>query len=330
MSSIRRNVRLRKEYLYRKSLEGKQRDDYERKQRVKRALADGKPIPTDLRKDAVRLTREAEADDARTGAGVRSHVDDEYAVSGTRAPKVCVTTSRYPSSRLKAFSKEVRLIFPTGERINRGNTTVKDLVDACRRADFTDIVLVQETRGEPDALIVSHLPFGPTVFFSLSSPVLRHDIEGVGHVSEAFPHIILDGFTTPIGERVANVLRHLFPVPKHDSTRVITFANRDDYISFRHHTYRIDKTKSKGKPADGAEEGGSAAAAAAAASGASAELTGPATASGRAAQVVLDEAGPRFEMQPFLVRLGTLEQETAETEWVMRRYTNTAAKRAVL
>lgn len=39
MSSIRRNVRLRKEYLYRKSLEGKQRDDYERKQRVKRALA---------------------------------------------------------------------------------------------------------------------------------------------------------------------------------------------------------------------------------------------------------------------------------------------------
>jgi len=254
-------------------------------------------------------------------------VDDEYAVAGTRPPRVCVTTSRYPSSRLKAFSKEVRLIFPTGERVNRGNTTVKDLVDACRKADFTDIVMLQETRGEPDALIVSHLPFGPTVFFSLSSPVLRHDIEGVGHVSEAFPHLIMDGFTTPVGDRVASVLKHLFPVPKEDSARVMTFCNRDDYISFRHHTYRVDKTKSKAR-AEPVEGDGTAESAAAAASASSSES--PATSSGRAAQVELAEAGPRFEMQPFLIRLGTLEQTTAETEWVMRRYTNTAAKRRVL
>jgi hypothetical protein len=31
-------MRLRREYLYRKSLEGKQREDYERKLRIKRAL----------------------------------------------------------------------------------------------------------------------------------------------------------------------------------------------------------------------------------------------------------------------------------------------------
>jgi U3 small nucleolar ribonucleoprotein protein IMP4 len=244
-------------------------------------------------------------------------------MSGTRLPKVCVTTSRYPSSRLKAFAKEVRLIFPLSQRINRGNTTVGELVDACRKADFTDVVVVQETRGEPDALIVSHLPFGPTVFFSLSSPVLRHDIEGVAHVSEAFPHIILDGFTTPVGERISAVLKHLFPVPKHDSARVITFANRDDYISFRHHTYKVDKTRSKAAAATTDEDGDTPAAAAAASSA-------DGSVSGRAAQVVLTEAGPRFEMQPYLVRLGTLEQETAETEWVMRRYTNTAAKRRVL
>lgn len=37
--SLRRAVRLRKEYLYRKSLEGKEKEDYERKDAIKRALA---------------------------------------------------------------------------------------------------------------------------------------------------------------------------------------------------------------------------------------------------------------------------------------------------
>ncbi len=30
-----------------------------------------------------------------------------------------------------------------------------------------------------------------------------------------------------------NILKYLFPVPKDDSRRVITFANQEDYISFR-------------------------------------------------------------------------------------------------
>lgn len=33
--------------------------------------------------------------------------------------------------------------------------------------------------------------------------------------------------------QVSDILRYLFPVPKDDSHRVITFANQDDYISFR-------------------------------------------------------------------------------------------------
>ena len=40
-------------------------------------------------------------------------------------------------------------------------------------------------------------------------------------------------FFLQIGERTATILKHLFPVPKPDSKRIITFANRDDYISFR-------------------------------------------------------------------------------------------------
>jgi len=58
----------------------------------------------------------------------KNHVDDEYALAGTRDPKICVTTSRDPSSRLKQFAKEVKLMFPNSQAINRGNTKVPELV----------------------------------------------------------------------------------------------------------------------------------------------------------------------------------------------------------
>ena len=47
--------------------------------------------------------------------------------------------------------------------------------------------------------------------------VLRHDIgekRKVGTVSEAYPHLVLDNFTSTLGQRVANILRFLFPCPK--------------------------------------------------------------------------------------------------------------------
>ena len=34
--------------------------------------------------------------------------------------------------------------------------------------------------------------------------------------------------------KVTNILKYLFPVPKPDSRRVLTFANDEDYISFRY------------------------------------------------------------------------------------------------
>jgi U3 small nucleolar ribonucleoprotein protein IMP4 len=37
--STRRHIRLRKEYLYRKSLEGKEREEYEKKAKIRKALA---------------------------------------------------------------------------------------------------------------------------------------------------------------------------------------------------------------------------------------------------------------------------------------------------
>ena len=101
----------------------------------------------------------------------------------------------------------------------------------------TDLVVIHEHRGEPDTIMISHLPHGPTASFSLSNVVMRHDIPDAGTVSEAYPHLIFNNFKTALGERTMSILKYCFPVPKEDSKRVLTFSNDSDYISFRHHVY---------------------------------------------------------------------------------------------
>lgn len=48
---------------------------------------------------------------------------------------------------------------------------ISEIVESCRASDFTDILMVHEHRGEPDGLIVCHLPFGPTAYFGLLNVV---------------------------------------------------------------------------------------------------------------------------------------------------------------
>lgn len=65
------------------------------------------------------------------------------------------------------------------------------------------------------------------------------------------------------------------------SKRVITIANQEDYVSFRHHTYEMPKGVKS---------------------------------------VALTECGPRFEMKLYQIKLGTMDQAHAENEWVIRAY----------
>lgn len=65
---------------------------------------EGKPLPSEMKKDEAKLRREVELEDDNT-AVPRTHMDDEYAHAGETDPKVLITTSREPSSRLVQFSK---------------------------------------------------------------------------------------------------------------------------------------------------------------------------------------------------------------------------------
>merc|ERR1712071_224033 len=280
---IRRQARIRREYLYRKSIEERKKSIQDKKDRLREALEEGKPIDTDLRKKAAFLGG------SETGGGGTSHLDDEYRWAGVEDPKIMLTTSHDPSSRLKMFVKELRLVFPNAQRLDRGNYEMKQLLDACRANAVTDFIVIHEHRGQPVGMIISHLPYGPTAYFNISDVVMRHDIPDIGPMSEQYPHLVFHNFSQRLGDRCMSILKYLFPVPKEDSKRVITFANHDDFISFRHHNF---------KKVEGGKD------------------------------VELKEVGPRFQLRLYQIKLGTLENEnSSDTEWALRPYMNTAKKR---
>ncbi|KDQ09025.1 hypothetical protein BOTBODRAFT_138210 [Botryobasidium botryosum FD-172 SS1] len=287
---IRRQVRERREYIYRKAQESQERQTFDRKQKLKDALATGKQLPTELRKDAKDLGKDFLLDEAQTDPS--SHFDNEYSTAGISDPKIVITTSRDPSSKLLQFAKEMRLVFPNSHRLNRGNYVVKELAEACRTNGVTDLIVLHEHRGVPDAMIVSHFPHGPTAYFTLANVALRHDIASYGSstVSEQYPHLIFENFGSKLGNRIKDILRYLFPVPKEDAKRVMSFVNQNDFISFRHHVFL--KTSHK--------------------------------------EVQLAEVGPRFELKPYEIRQGTIEQSEADREWVLAHYSRTSKKQVLL
>jgi U3 small nucleolar ribonucleoprotein protein IMP4 len=253
-----------------------------KKRKLRKALAEGKPIPTELRKEEPELMKEIILEDSKHQIP-QTHIDDEYSRCGIIDPKILLTTSREPSSRLLQFAKEISLIIPNCTRTNRGKHIMKELVDICRENEVTDLIIIHEHRGEPNGMVICHLPYGPTAYFGLYNVVLRHDIQTKETISQQYPHLIFDNFTTKLGERVQNILKYLFPVPKEDSKRVLTFANQHDFISFRHHIFKKDKT-----------------------------------------EILLKEIGPRFEMRLYQIKLGTIDIEIADNEWVYKPYLNSS------
>jgi U3 small nucleolar ribonucleoprotein protein IMP4 len=86
-------------------------------------------------------------------------------------------------------------------------------------------------------MVISHLPNGPTAYFTLHNVLARHDLPDTGKMSLQLPHLIFENFTSSLGKRVESILKYLFPVPKETSTRVVTFCNEGDFVRFRHHVY---------------------------------------------------------------------------------------------
>lgn len=94
---LRREVRLRKEFLLKKERELQSSQTISKKRLLQEAIESDKEIPTELRNEARELKHEIDLD--VNDINETPSIDDEYANIGQREPKVCVSTSRDPSSR---------------------------------------------------------------------------------------------------------------------------------------------------------------------------------------------------------------------------------------
>lgn len=294
---LRRQARERRDYLYRRALQLRDASIAEKRALLKRSLATGKPLDPSVANDKS-LRKDFRYDESidEEAVAARESIDDEYSMlSGLTDPRPLVTTSRSPSTRLAAFSKEVRLLLPTAIRLNRGNLVLPNLLQSAKAAALSDIILLHEHRGTPTALTISHLPHGPTASFSLHNVMLRADIPNAsrGTVSESYPHLIFEGFSTRLGKRVMKILQHIFPPrdgPQKVGNRVVTFKNVDDSVEVRHHVFVQTSYR----------------------------------------EVELAEVGPRMTMRCFEIRGGTLEKDAGEVEWNLTQYTRTARKKNYL
>ena len=115
-------------------------------------------------------------------------------------------------------------------------------------------------------------------------------------MSEAYPHLVFEGFTSKLGQRVCKILKHVFP-PRDAvtsrakmSSRVVAFKNIDDTIEVRHFVFVRTAHNS----------------------------------------VELSEVGPRFGMKLFQIRGVLLNDKDGDMEWSLKSFTRTSRKKDYL
>ena len=340
---LKREIRLRREYLHKKAIQQREQTTLEKKRIIKQHLDASRRLPTELKHDAAKLMADLPYDEhlavqsAQDAAAASA--DDEYS-NFNGAPRVVITTSRDPSSKLLQFAKELKLLIPESQRINRGKHVIKEIVKTARLNGFTDLILLHEHRGNPNGMVICHLPHGPTAYFSLSNVTTRHSIaEATGKpmqtMSQAYPQLIFNNFTTKLGNRFSCVLQHLFPQAKPESQRIMTFSNTSDFISFRHHMYRIDhsapaeRTKDNKNDKDGKDGKDSKDSKDSKDGGKTATDSAKASPQGKG-RIELAEVGPRFDLRPYRITLGTLEQDEADDEWILHAFMNSTRNKDAL
>ncbi|OAF69935.1 Ribosome production factor 1 [Intoshia linei] len=155
----------------------------------------------------------------------------------SKSSKIMLTTTIGPSKKLKRFCVDLSKVFPNTKFINRRKFTMKVMIKAAIKNDFTSIMLIADN-GLPDCLTIIQLPHGPTICFKLSNVITRYENKKNGELSNHYPELILNNFSTKVGQTIGKTFSLLFPPkPDFDGRRVITFHTQRDYIFFRHHRY---------------------------------------------------------------------------------------------
>eukprot|EP01135_Chromosphaera_perkinsii_P003558 Nk52_evm16s248 gene=Nk52_evmTU16s248 len=197
-----------------------------------------------------------------------------------RIPKILITTSRKPVGETFKFARALLNIFPNSHFYARKVYDLKEITEYCKERGFTDMIVINEDRKEPNRLIISHLPNGPTAVFKLSSIKYGETIKGHGRQTDHRPELILNNFNTRLGHSVGRMIAALLPHnPEFSGRRAVTFHNQRDFIFFRQHRYIFKSEKKAG----------------------------------------LQEIGPRFTLKLKSLQKGTFNSKFGEYEWLLNR-----------
>lgn len=208
--------------------------------------------------------------------------NDEYAsyFSKTYEPKILITSSDNPHTKTIHFIRELTKIIPNSECRWRHRSSVKKMIASAKKRDFTDVIVVNEDRRNPDGILVTHLPDGPTAYFKVSNVKLTKDLKRgtMKEFTSHRPEVLLNNFQTRLGEAISRMLASLFHYdPQFKGRRAVTFHNQRDYIFFRHHRYEFKSDK----------------------------------------KAALKELGPRFTLRLKWIQKGTFDTIQGEYEWII-------------
>ncbi|CDF87303.1 BN860_03356g1_1 [Zygosaccharomyces bailii CLIB 213] len=154
-------------------------------------------------------------------------------------PKILLTTNVNAKKKAYEFANVLIEILPNVTFVKRKfGLKLKDIVDICNNRNFTDIVIINEDKKKVTGLTFMHLPEGPSFYFKVSSYVDVKKIVGHGRPTSHIPELILNNFSTRLGQTVGTLFQSIFPKnPDFEGRQVITLHNQRDYIFFRRHRY---------------------------------------------------------------------------------------------
>jgi len=200
-------------------------------------------------------------------------------------PKILLTTQQKPSGKLFNLLKELIHVIPNTFYYPRKDYSFKQIVQYAKNRDFTDIMMFNEKKKEPQGVYICHLPDGPTSYWRLTRLKLGQEIKGGATCNASHnPELIMNNFNTRLGRRLGRQLACMFPqAPDFKGRRTITFHNQRDFVFFRHYRYVFRAGKG--------EEG---------------------------EKCKLQEIGPRFTLKLRYLQHGTFDAKEGEYEYLWR------------
>ncbi|GAB6029334.1 Ribosome production factor 1 [Chamberlinius hualienensis] len=284
--------KIRRQAAYIKLLRAKKKAKYEARQKRKEEaerLGDAAPKPVTRTLENTRERDETmiKGEDEEVE---KDEATDEMASYFNKLyePKVLITSADNPHTKTNRFCRELTMIIPNSQVLFRSKASLKKLAVKAHERGFSDMIVINEDRRKPNALLLVHLPEGPTAYFRMSNVKLCKQIKNCGEMTSHRPEIILNNFSTRLGHTVSRMLASIFHYdPQFRGRRVVTLHNQRDYIFFRHHRYEFRN----------------------------------------AAKVGLHELGPRFTLRLKSLQKGTFDSKFGEFEWVLKRHEMETSRR---